>query len=67
MSNKFYPNEPLGLFKEGRLMILTPLHIMVDIIKVSFNYQLTEIFIRLKTFPMRIKNIENKYLTWIQV
>ena len=64
MSNKFYPNEPLGLFKEGRLMILTPLfHIMVDIIKVSFNYQLTEIFIRLKTFPMRIKNIENKYLT----
>ena len=63
MSNKFYPNELLSLFKEGRLMILTPLHIMVDIINVSFNYQLTEIFIRLKTFPMRIKSIENKYLT----
>ena len=42
-------------------------HYLVDIIKVSFNYQLTKIFIRWKTFPMRIKNIENKYLTFTKV
>ena len=46
--------------------MITWIHIMADIIKVTFNSQLTKIFISLKTVRMRIKNIENKYLTWFK-